>query len=116
MSLSDLSGSLASLDTSWGGSDDSASVRLITYGSGDFAPLEYVVKIYLLEKIRRIIRQVTKDQIIFALFCSHFADSIIPFYWTAETLEEVSLTIAEEERDECDMWLRLPSILPPWIR
>lgn len=27
-----------------------------------------------------------------------------------------ALTIAEEERDECDMWLRLPSMFPPWIR
>lgn len=28
----------------------------------------------------------------------------------------VLLTIAEEEREECDIWLRLPSMFPPWIK
>lgn len=49
-------------------------------------PLELVVKIYLLQRIRSIILQVRKDQIILALFCFCFDDSIIPFFWTAETL------------------------------
>lgn len=26
------------------------------------------------------------------------------------------LTITEEERDECEMWFRLPSMFPPWIK
>lgn len=38
------------------------------------------------------------------------------FKSSTETLVWELLTIAEEEREECDMWLRLPSILPPWIR
>ncbi len=47
-----------------------------------------------------------------------FVSSLVPFYWrsTTEALVWVVLTIADEERDECDMWLRLPSIFPPWIR
>lgn len=32
---------------------------------------------------------------------------------TTVTAGCVLLTIAEEERDECDMWLRLPSMFPP---
>lgn len=26
------------------------------------------------------------------------------------------LTMTEDERDECEMWFLLPSMLPPWIR